>query len=521
MSKVLQPIMGRYADYTLSPANRVIYPGNLEAIYEEVQNAYLLDCYPIVIDPANVILDGQHRHTVARELRLPFYAIQEQNIAIGDISRANANTLAYSLTDASQVYDKTGMKAYQIFNTFMLRNRHLKASFCAKILDPDTERAAFLAGSFVVRTPVYAQVVADMISDYAGQPGKSFVWSSCYPSVIANLALNPLYNHQRMMSSLKTYPSQLTKVVEHAEAFTVLTGLYNYRRLRDDSHRVTLRKVTKNSENVVYDTMSEIVDDGGAKSSRPLTQSEVVVKVSSDYSAFKLHPHRRPLDQRRLTKLIEFMGEKNLLSCYPIVCDPAGTILDGQRRFAAARQLGLPVHYIVVSGVTLPMIVRASTSSKSWVLHDYLHHYSVLEYPEYLVLANFRREYPVFELAICVSMLSGELTEGQGRARHLFASGQFKITELALMCQVGDYLMLIDDRKLRANTTFQRAFTRVVKSTPGFDMRRFVAKLKENPEKIKNFADVEGCLEAIRDTYNHGLRSPVAKLQLDKDKIAA
>ena len=115
----LQPISSRYGEFHFFEENREISQRNLENIAENIEDTYLLDLYPIVTNCEKVIGDGQHRFTIAREMHLPFYAIESPDISVDDIARANGNTLAYSVDDARFCYEALGLKAYEYINHFI------------------------------------------------------------------------------------------------------------------------------------------------------------------------------------------------------------------------------------------------------------------------------------------------------------------------------------------------------------------------------------------------------------------
>ena len=72
----------------------------------------------------------------------------------------------------------------------------------------------------------------------------------------------------------------------------------------------------------------------------------VIVYSTTDYKAFRFHQdNRRPGSNRLVRRSIE---ELDLTPWCPIIVDRAMTIIDGQNRFIACRELGQPVYYVML-----------------------------------------------------------------------------------------------------------------------------------------------------------------------------
>lgn len=74
--------------------------------------------------------------------------------------------------------------------------------------------------------------------------------------------------------------------------------------------------------------------------------------VSRMYNNFTFHPNNRPIDLARVKQLKKSIARDNSLHERPIVVDTNYRIVDGQHRFQAARELGLPIYYSFEEVVT-------------------------------------------------------------------------------------------------------------------------------------------------------------------------
>ena len=70
-----------------------------------------------------------------------------------------------------------------------------------------------------------------------------------------------------------------------------------------------------------------------------------MVYETYDYSLFKKLPENRIVRSDRKEKLISSMTQKYVLS--PICVNGNFEIIDGQGRYEARKEMGLPIHYII------------------------------------------------------------------------------------------------------------------------------------------------------------------------------
>ena len=59
--------------------------------------------------------------------------------------------------------------------------------------------------------------------------------------------------------------------------------------------------------------------------------------------------------------------------CYPIMVDADMRIIDGQHRFYACKELGLPIYYVVKNDVDPEQaMITLNQTSKKWEMMDWL-----------------------------------------------------------------------------------------------------------------------------------------------------
>jgi len=132
------------------------------------------------------------------------------------------------------------------------------------------------------------------------------------------------------------------------------------------------------------------------------------VYATTDYSMFKELQGNRTVNALHVRRLRESFKSAYLLS--PIIVNEDYEIIDGQHRFAAAKELLLPVNYIVCAGYKLQEVQLLNTNMKNWKSDDYLKAYCDLKYPQYLKFREFMQMFPDFGFASCETILSNLAT---------------------------------------------------------------------------------------------------------------
>lgn len=94
--------------------NRLLRQNNLNKIMESMKEKQLI--IPICVNEKMEIIDGQHRYSSCRELRLPVYYYIQPGYNIEDVERANRANTNWVLTDFLASYSSKGNTTYQKLN---------------------------------------------------------------------------------------------------------------------------------------------------------------------------------------------------------------------------------------------------------------------------------------------------------------------------------------------------------------------------------------------------------------------
>ena len=111
-----------------------------------------------------------------------------------------------------------------------------------------------------------------------------------------------------------------------------------------------------------------------------------------DYSMFRRMEGNREVTAKRARNIRNSIEQVGLIPS-PIIVNEHMEVIDGQGRLEAIRQLGLPVFYIIVPGLTLADCVAMNVNTTPWTLLDYISSYAETGNDSYRRLLNLINSY--------------------------------------------------------------------------------------------------------------------------------
>jgi hypothetical protein len=240
---------------------------------------------------------------------------------------------------------------------------------------------------------------------------------------------------------------------------------------------------------------------------------------TKDYSLFKILKANREINRSAVEQLKRSFQQAYLIS--PITVNEKHEIIDGQHRFKAAMELGLPINFIIAKGYSLPEIQKLNTNTKPWGKKEFLHSFSESGYSEYQKMVKFMQDFPDFSLSTAEALLTNNskgannkkeivLSDGTRVKLRLFDIGLFEVDDLDLAYNNAQKLMQIKPyydgyRK----TYFAGAMIRVFRN-PEYDHQQMIARFKSNPGMMEDRSNIDDYLIIIEDLYNFRSRHKVS-----------
>lgn len=94
---------------------------------------------------------------------------------------------------------------------------------------------------------------------------------------------------------------------------------------------------------------------------------------TKDYSRFSFLENNRIVKRSHVNEFKEEIKKNDRTMCFPIVVDPNLRIIDGQHRFHACMELGLPIYYVVDDDADAEQaMINCNKINKKWEMMDWL-----------------------------------------------------------------------------------------------------------------------------------------------------
>lgn len=236
----------------------------------------------------------------------------------------------------------------------------------------------------------------------------------------------------------------------------------------------------------------------------------VPVFKTSDYNKFMFIESNRIIKPGKVSKLKNEIERNNLLieNEIKVIVSPSGKLIiyDGQHRFAACMELGLPIYYRF-SKMAIEDIGIFNSMPDKWSLEDSLHSYCMRDAHDYKVLAGFRKTYQ-YPLSTLIGILQGRHDKTM---LDEFRMGDFKVTqELEFVHEVLSKIQEFKkyNDKIYRHRTFLRVYMDLL-THPKFNHDTMIHKIEQIPIRFIFCTRVNDYLRMIEDIYNYNNRNPI------------
>jgi hypothetical protein len=198
--------------------------------------------------------------------------------------------------------------------------------------------------------------------------------------------------------------------------------------------------------------------------------STVPIFQSEDYNQFTFIKGNRPLNQRKIERIISEINSGNdMLKYSPIqvkVTDDKLKIIDGQHRFFISKKLARPVHFIIVhEEKSIQDIARINSNVEKWKDIDFINCYITAGINDYQILKNFLNDYG-FSVGVSLMLLNkgtpGNATGAIEDLNEKFQQGTFQVKCLDEAKNFADQVKLFSSFKNWRSRAFVLAIFRII-----------------------------------------------------------
>jgi len=243
-----------------------------------------------------------------------------------------------------------------------------------------------------------------------------------------------------------------------------------------------------------------------------LNEDEVayVVRKTMDYDKFKILLGNREKDELHFRRMVNAIQKRYLLTI--IIVNERGEIIDGQHRYYTARQLGLPIYYVVAQGYGLDEVHIYNELNLRFGKAHYLQGFCQLGAQPYLEFKKFRKDFPDFGLGLAenilcdktsAGVLTGQGVETKGLRRRNFEEGRLFIPNLKKSYDTANKIMDFKDYFKGYNSAnFVKSMIKILRNK-NYDHKAMLKKCKKYPMMLKATLNIADCELMIENLYNY------------------
>lgn len=227
------------------------------------------------------------------------------------------------------------------------------------------------------------------------------------------------------------------------------------------------------------------------------------IQKTSDYAYFKLVATNRPIDKNHVKRLKIAIVKKNLLALNPILVNSHMEVIDGQHRLQAAKELKLPIFFIMSDQVGQEDISALNTNKKMWQLGDYVQYHAKNGKAPYKALQIFLNNNAFLPPSNAVIIACGDVKPLDVR--------EGKLKELDLD-KAEAFMGRLSDIRNHFSEAYSRKFIQAVRAAEkakGYDHSRMVEKIAYNPRAMKPCITAKEYVKMLEEIYNWKLKERI------------
>jgi len=249
----------------------------------------------------------------------------------------------------------------------------------------------------------------------------------------------------------------------------------------------------------------EIEENSITTSQKPFAvESDVRIWVANDYSKFVLNEFNR--DPGHYKKVLESISANDYTQYQPILVDKNMNIVDGQNRFLACKELGLPIYFIVSTEIHIFAAADINQASKNWSMQDYVQHYSKRGKAPYTKMLDLCAKYGQ---RISVIAQFGKMVDGVKSHTDNVKKGDFTFRDDIDVDGFFQHLATFQKYyKFSTNERFVKALLKMYMH-PEYSEKTMANKLRIVSAIVHDQPNVELMLGELVKLYNYKSRKPI------------
>lgn len=241
-------------------------------------------------------------------------------------------------------------------------------------------------------------------------------------------------------------------------------------------------------------------------------KQQLSIQQTTNYAQFSFLGENREINRGLVRSLALSIQEENHLAINPIFINEKYEVIDGQHRLEAAKNLKLPIYYVILNNASFRTIVLLNTNVRMWKLEDYLHAYIAMGNAQYIQLQAFCKEYSIGP-SLAIGALRNTFTNLSGMGvKNQFKQGTFVIADLS---RAEHFVSFYNALKpyCRNNCQESRDFKRAVGTIfEKIDQKLLLSILAKNTLKLNRQISRVAYLRQFEDVLNFKKSANITRL---------
>lgn len=217
-----------YAQFKRMEGNREVNPNHIKQLQKlMLTNGNLTQEFPIIVDPNNYVIDGQHRLEALKGLGWEVGYRIEENATIDTVRAINQGNSNWGWRDVAYSYAERGNENYVWFLSFVDQYglRFNPALKVATGSGQDGRRKSFTSGEMKISDKAVAHDIARQIVEISRLVQIS---NTDFYHALISIMRSPSYNHERMMNKLRQQGELLPDKARQTDYMRRLEEMFNF-----------------------------------------------------------------------------------------------------------------------------------------------------------------------------------------------------------------------------------------------------------------------------------------------------
>lgn len=232
------------------------------------------------------------------------------------------------------------------------------------------------------------------------------------------------------------------------------------------------------------------------------------IQSTFKYELFQFVDGNRDIDHEdRIEKSIRESG----LLIQPVLVNQNMQIIEGQNRYQACRNLGLPIYYVIQEDIGLEEVKSLNSASKNWTTKNYIHSFAAGDKKiDYIYVEQLLKQFPWSTLRIINFAISDFVGGGRSTA---IKAGKMKCDEVEynravnVLGYAGQFRKWIDG--VGGRKEFYMIAVMFCYFCEEVDNDYLLKKFEKYHKSLSPVSDIKSAVQQVESKiYNYQMRTP-------------